>query len=323
MKWQTKVTVEPFNQQINYKHRFYLIGSCFAEHIYHALNQRKFQATCNSFGIMYNPFSLAKTVSRIVNKVEFQKEEFFKHQDLYRHFDSHSSVSGPELQETVQLHNDLLHKDYIDIKQRDVCIITLGSAFVSELLPGKKIVANNHKLPAKNFESRMLSVNEVKSSLTKLVKDIRSINPRMLFVFTVSPVRHIKSGLLTNSRSKAVLLEGISQLVESGDNLFYFPVYEIFMDELRDYRFYAKDMVHPSDVAVEYIWERFSEWIFRQETLETIKAVEQIQLAFAHRILHKKSQESEKFIRATKAKVEFLTKKYPYLDFSDELKKWY
>jgi len=319
MKWQTKVDVEAPERKQDYHTRFFLLGSCFTENTGRLLAERKFSSFLNPMGIQFNPVSMARVMERLVREMDFAEQELFLHQGLYRTFDAHSSLSREGAVETIAVLNGALAKGRKAIADAGVLVLTPGTAIVHRDKQSNRVVANNHKLPAERFERTLLTVDEVAQSLQKTIQLAREKQPALQVILTLSPVRHSRNGLPANSRSKAILLEGIWQCKESMNDVAYFPSFEIMMDELRDYRFYDRDMVHPSQAAIDHIWERFSQWMFDDETQRLIAEVEDVVRACNHRLLHPASSDAMMFRKRLAERLETMMEKHPHLDFTREL----
>lgn len=274
-----------------------MVGSCFTENIGSRLTDRKFNIAVNPFGIVYNPVSIASCLERLLGpKPEFQKEDLFEHMGLWHSWEHHGRFSRPDLQETLSQINDTCATAAEQLKGCSRLIITLGTSDVFYLKETGRIVANNHKMPATYFEQRRISFDEVVETLSNVLQKIFESQIGLQVIFSVSPVRHTRNGLVENQRSKAVLLLACEVLSRQYENVHYFPAYELLLDDLRDYRFYAADMIHPSDVAVDYIWNYFSEMYFSAETRKLNTAIEKVLTALNHRPFNPESEEYKAFV---------------------------
>lgn len=319
MKWQTMVDVDPLAGKHDYHTHFFLLGSCFTENTGRLLIERKFDTFSNPLGIQFNPVSMARVMERLLREEDFCENELFYHQGLYRAYDAHSALSREGVADTLMQLNGALAKGREALADTDVLVLTPGTAIVHREKRSNRVVANNHKLPSETFDRTILSVEEVVQSLRSTIDLAREMQPDLQVILTLSPVRHSRNGMPANSRSKAILLEGIWQCKASTSNVMYFPSYEIMIDELRDYRFYNRDMIHPSQAAIEHIWERFSHWLFDDETLLLIGEVEHVLRACKHRILHPGSDDARMFRENLVKRLETMMAKHPYLDFRKEL----
>ena len=291
------------------------LGSCFAENIGGKFQYYKFQITTNPFGIIFNPVSIEMLISRAVNNIQFTENDIFFHNDLWHCFEVHSELSNPNKEDFLNLLNQLLESTNNQITKSTHSIITYGTSWVYKNKQSGKIVANCHKIPQNQFEKEILSTQVIEQSIKNTIDLIRKINSSCHFIFTISPVRHIKDGFIENNISKSHLIAAIHssnfQLPASS----YFPSYEIMIDELRDYRFYAEDMLHPSQVAIGYIWERFVENYISEENQTTMEEVSSIQKGLAHRPFHSNTADHQKFLNALNAKIRMLQKKFPHFKF--------
>lgn len=296
------------------------IGSCFSEHIANRLIDLKFNVKTNPFGIVFNPRSIATSLHRMIHKKYFKEDDVFEKEGLWYSLEAHSSIcssSKNELLETLNYsinlwNQELCHANYL--------VVTLGSAFAYKHKQQEKIVANCHKLPQSLFDKLLLENHEIIVDFQELIEDVKSINPLLKWMFTVSPVKHLRDGVVENNLSKANLLLAVHQLVKQNSNCFYFPAYELVIDDLRDYRFYESDMAHPNAQAINYVWKRFSEVYFNDSTNQINDRVLQIHQAYHHRLFNKTTETSIKFKKNLLQKCVTLQSEYNYLDLSKELK---
>lgn len=284
--------IPPSDIKINLQDPIYLLGSCFSDNIGSLLIASKFRATINPFGTLYNPISIFKHLSGSVSP-----EDITRHQDVFYHWDCHGAVSALTKEALFSKYSDALDVHKKALSDAKWIMITLGTSWVYSLAGTDQVVANCHKHPASSFNKRLLGVEEVVTALTSTIRSLSKSGKRILL--TVSPVRHIRDGLVSNNRSKAILLEAVHQLVEGNKNCYYFPSYEIVIDELRDYRFYKDDMIHPADWAINYIWKQFQITYFDDQTLHFIRKWEPIQKALHHRPFHPSSTAHQTFLRQT------------------------
>ncbi len=289
------------------------LGSCFAENMAQKFQYFKFQNTSNPFGIIFNPVSIEKLVNRIVNKIEFSEKDIFFHNEQWHCYEVHSELSNPNKDELLSTLNGLISSTNKQIISSTHIIITFGTSWIYRNIESNEIAANCHKVPQKKFIKEILSVEIIHKSIQNTVELIQKVNPNCNFIFTVSPVRHIKDGFVENTLSKSHLIAAVhSQNLQPST---YFPSYEIMMDELRDYRFYAKDMLHPNQTAIDYIWERFSENYVSDESLKTMEEVDSIQKSLLHLPFNPNSERHQKFTKSIKHKINALTSNYPRFKF--------
>ena len=318
MKLYTTVHVAPSETKIGYGDKILLLGSCFADNIGEKFEEHYFQTTINPFGTLYNPASIAKAVldmgygSSGMGLVE--------HNGLWHSMMHHGSYSGVDKEEVIARCEESRIQMQETLQQASVVIVTFGTAWVYEY--EGEVVANCHKLPANQFIRRRLTVNEIVDMWQPIIASM----PDKHWIFTVSPIRHIKDGLHENQVSKAILLQAVDRLMaqqasrtsstsstSSTSCTSYFPSYEIMLDELRDYRFYAEDMVHPSAVAVDYIWQRFVETYMTTDTQQEMRVLHQLWRDRHHRFLHPDSPEAEQFAEHIKTRLQALQPRYPWL----------
>lgn len=320
MDLYTRISIPKAPFAFSYTEQTVLLGSCFAENIGKKLEENKFKTDLNPFGTLYNPSSIAEAIRMLLHPERFTGDDLFRHEGVYHSFSHHSRFSSPSETECLENINGRLFSSAEIIRKARRMIITLGTAWVYRLRSTGKIVSNCHKLPEKMFDRRMLSVDEITAEWKSLLLSLWEQNPELKILFTVSPIRHWKDGAHGNQLSKATLLLAVEQLQKDfPEQTAYFPAYEIMMDELRDYRFYADDMLHPSLQAVEYIWERFTETMLSRETQAILKEWKDIQKAINHKPFQPESEAYKHFISQTLLKMERLNEKFPYFDMTNEI----
>ncbi len=320
--FRTTFEIKPFTSGVGYSSPTLLLGSCFAQSIGNMLNIRKFPALTNPFGVIYNPKSVSMALHRIASGEVMNEENLHFHNNLWFSFYHHTSFSSPSKTECLNRINSSIRAAYQQWQCIDFLIITFGTARVYSLKEGNMPVANCHKLPDSAFYHRLLSVEDIVGDWQQQIDGMIRSKPSIRIIFSVSPIRHWKDGAVGNQVSKSTLLLAVNELVKLFPrNTVYFPAYEIMMDDLRDYRFYADDMLHPSDLAIEYIWERFSESAFAPSTKETAEKVMAIVRATNHRPLRPNSEEFRKFCWDTLSKIDTLEREHPSIDFTLEKEK--
>ena len=322
MQFRTQIPIPKSNFLIDYNSKIVSLGSCFAENIAEKLDYFKFENTCNPFGIIFNPVSIEKIIHKAVNQELFTEKDIFFHNERWHCFDVHSDLSNMNKEELLNDLNQLLQSTKQQLQEATHIIITYGTSWVYRNIATNQIVANCHKVPQKEFSKEILSVETIEKSIQNTMNFIQKINPNVSFIFTVSPVRHLKDGFVENQLSKAHLISAIHQILKisigvppSGAEGAYFPSYEIMMDELRDYRFYAEDMIHPNTVAIDYIWERFSETTISEESHSIMKEVETIQKGLQHRPFNPNSESHQQFLSKLQDKITRLQKRFPKIQF--------
>jgi len=295
------------------------MGSCFTEHIGQKLTELKFPVDVNPFGVIYNPWSVKNCLEVLIREKEFTKKElhYFDHQWLS--FYHQTSFSHPDLQQCLKTINEGIRFSSGFLKTAEFLFITFGTARVFTWKESGQVVSNCHKIPADQFERRMLSPGEITRMFVELMNELSAFNPRLKVVFTVSPVRHWKDGAVGNQVSKATLLLAIHNLRENFPETGYFPAYEIVMDDLRDYRFYAEDMIHLNRTANEYIWRLFKHSFIEKESQEIISRIEKILEAVAHRPMKPDSESHRKFLQESLKYAREVQEKYPFLDLRREM----
>ncbi|MDD3036600.1 GSCFA domain-containing protein [Bacteroides sp.] len=319
MDFQTKVEVPTGLPSITHAGQILLMGSCFAENMGLQLTESKFRVDVNPFGILYNPYSVLTALVEILKGKEYREGDLYVYKDYWHSPMHHGSFSASTQEETLQNINVRLQRAHHSIQELEWVILTFGTAYVYEQKGTGQAVSNCHKQPESNFNRRLLSVDEIVSEYTSLITSMTARNPNLKILFTVSPIRHIRDGLHSNQLSKATLLLAIHHLQQQFPKfVFYFPSYEIVLDELRDYRFYADDMLHPSSLTVRYLWECFSNTFFSIETKQIITVVKDICQDLAHKPFHPGSEAYQRFLGQIVLKIERLNGKYPYLDFQKE-----
>nr|WP_299323206.1 GSCFA domain-containing protein [uncultured Maribacter sp.] len=314
MNLLTKIPLSKSENPIDYSSQLLLLGSCFSENIGAKLEYFKFQGLQNPFGILFHPLAIEKLIQKSVHQEVFTEKDVFHENEQWHSFDAHSCLSNPSKEKIIDDLNDAVQNTTAQLKKASHIIITLGTAWVYRNNASEKVVANCHKVPQVNFNKELLSVNDVKQSLQRTIEMVQSINPAVQFIFTVSPVRHLKDGFVENQLSKSHLISAIHNVLED-NKISYFPSYELMMDELRDYRFYAKDMIHPNEVAIDYIWEKFCEVWIASNVYPTMKKIEKIQKGILHKPFNDKSEQHQKFLLKLNVLKSEIHKEYPDLVF--------
>lgn len=300
-----------------------LVGSCFAQNIGERLLRCKFRVDLNPFGILYNPLSVSTALERIMDGVPFDDSSslLVQNEGLWHSLLHHGCFSAADKDALLANVNNRLLAAHDNMPSLDVLVLTLGTSYVYSLADSGLVVGNCHKLPASMFKRSMLSVKDITDTMAAMLARLFAVRPSCKILFTVSPIRHLRDGAHDNQLSKATLLLAIEELLRCfPDNTAYFPAYEIMLDELRDYRFYADDMVHPSTLAVEYLWTRFSEYCFNRSTREACHEAEDIARALAHRPVNPDSDAYRKFLSKILLKIDAIQRKHPYFDFENEKK---
>jgi hypothetical protein len=301
-----------------------LLGSCFAENMGKKFDYFKFQATTNPFGIIFNAVSLEKLIRRAVENRTFTENDIFFHNDLWHCYEVHSELSNSDKDAFLKSLNNIIRSTNKQLNDSTHIIITLGTSWVYRNIESNEIVANCHKVPQKQFTKELLSIHQIEESLQSIISLIHSVNPNCNFIFTVSPVRHIKDGFTENTLSKAHLIAAIHSVLNqkfstslelTTQNRNYFPSYEIMMDELRDYRFYAEDMLHPNQTAIDYIWIQFFENYVSESVFGLMNEICSIQKGLQHRPFNPNTENHQKFLNQLDLKIKAIKNQYPFIKF--------
>ena len=309
MKFRTEISLTPLAEGMGHGAKIFALGSCFAENISERLSRAKFSVTSNPFGVLFNPASIANAIERLADSRAFAVCDITAGKESYFSFDAHSSLDGKTNTEAFANLNRAVAQGAKSLADADWVILTFGTAWVYE--HEGRVVANCHKQPAAEFVRRRLSVGEIVERYSRLLDG--ALREKKV-ILTVSPVRHIGDGLQENSVSKATLRLAVEELVMKYENAHYFPSYEILIDDLRDYRYYADDLAHPSKMAVEYVWERFCEAVLSPKAQELLPKIAQIVSAVEHRPFNPNSEEHKKFCRRMLERADAI----PEIDFSLE-----
>jgi hypothetical protein len=325
MKLRTQVPLQQAEHQLDYQSQLLLLGSCFVENIGQKIDYYKFRALQNPYGVLFHPKAIENLVSRSVQETEYSEKDIFFRDERWHCFDAHSDLSDVSKEALVRKLNEGLKATRQQIFNSTHIVITLGTAWVYQNKASGTNVANCHKVPQKQFSKKLLSVEVIVQSLENILNLIQSANPNVQIIFTVSPVRHLKDGFVENQQSKAHLITAVRQILSSRtDHAYgqpgsrdkhYFPAYEIMMDELRDYRFYKADMVHPNDLAVDYIWERFKKVWISDAAFATMEKVNEIQKGMLHKPFNPKAEAHQKFLSSLNTKTRELQEEFPFIAF--------
>lgn len=324
LKFKLTLASKRSENSIGYRDQLFLIGSCFSENMGAKLNTHLFKVFENPHGVLFNPISVAQSLSDCINHKQYAEADLFQLNEVWNSWNHHSRYSGITPKEAVEKINNSITKAHAFLKTADHIVITLGSAWVYQLnsqspFAAGQVVANNHKAPATWFDKALMKPDALVLLLNKMVKDLLQFNAHLQIIFTISPVRHLREGLVENNRSKAVLIQAVHEIVDSTENTAYFPSYEYVIDDLRDYRFYAEDLVHPNYAASNYVWEKWVETYMNEETQNIMKQVAELQLAMQHKPFFAGSTQHKEFLQNCIAKSERLLSHYPYLSLNDQV----
>ena len=321
MEFRTTVKTGENRSWLHHSDSVVLLGSCFSDNMGGKMHGALINALVNPMGTLYNPMSIASGVQRLIECRPMAGQELFMQSGVWNSYDFHSRYSLPDKQVTLDRMNQRIELGHKTLRQAQLLTITLGTAIVYRLRSTGQVVANCHKVPQHEFERKMESVPEMAQVLDGMLTALHQFNPNLRIIFTVSPIRHIADGLDVNSLSKASLRVAIQNAIVSHQEYCdYFPAYEIMLDDLRDYRFYTSDMVHPSDVAVEYIWQAFQATYLDDRSALAVARCERVHKRLQHRPMSANRETVERFNNDTASVVRNLIKEYPYLSQNPELK---
>ena len=340
MEFMLDINIASPHQKISYSDKVLLIGSCFTEHIGNRLQELKFSVLQNPNGILFDPRSVAFSLVSYIQNKRYKEEDLFYHNELWQSWQHHSRYSHTEKEACLRNINESQQQTHLFLKQADWLVVTLGSSFSYHLtedtpddcrkgighlrtnefvdVPGGE-VANCHRAPSQWFYKHLMSVEEIHTALDGCIHQLWQFNPKLKILFTISPVRHIRDGVVENNRSKARLIEVVHHLVNKFDGLYYFPAYELVIDVLRDYRFYDVDMVHPNYAATEFVLEKFMENYLDGESVSIADEVKKIVIARKHKAFQPGTKAHQQFLQTNFSRVQDLLKRYPFLQLNEEL----
>ncbi|TMI91375.1 MAG: GSCFA domain-containing protein [Bacteroidetes bacterium] len=333
MEFQVPISIRPLANPIGYQHKILLIGSCFTEHIGDSLEELKFSVLQNPNGILFDPHSVCKSLNSYIQQKQYSEEDFFQLNEVWHSWNYHSRYSHTNLREAVRIVNESQQRAHEFLKTADWIIITLGSSFSYRLTSSSESskvshiggdleragVANCHRAPAQWFHKHLMTIDEVVSGLDDSLQRLFQFNPKLNIIFTVSPVRHIRDGVVDNNRSKARLIESVHHLVSKWEKSYYFPAYELVIDVLRDYRFYDADLVHPNYMGTEFVLEKFAESCIEDKSLKVMEEVKSIVTARKHRAFQPETNAHRQFLKTQLEKAKELKQRHPFLDLSEEI----
>lgn len=317
--FRTKLNFSRAPFALSYEHQTLGLGSCFAVHIGRRLQKYKFPVQNNPFGILYNPASMRRAIERLRSGEPYGPDDLFEQNGLWSNFDFHGSFSHFRPETALEAMNRALQSGRAQLAGSRRLILTFGTAFVFEHLEQEKIVANCHKVPASQFRRYRLGVEDIVTPWVSLLEELKKDQPDLRVILSVSPVRHLRDGLVENQRSKATLALALEEICRRLDYAHYFPAYELLLDDLRDYRFYDRDLSHPNDLAVDYIWDHFRQTYFDETTDRIFQQVQKIVAGSEHRPLHPGSPGRRQFVAQQLDRIQNLRQTYPFLDFSEEI----
>jgi hypothetical protein len=326
MEFMIGIDIKKPERQIAYGDKLLLIGSCFTEHIGNSLNELKFTVLQNPNGILFDPASVCRSIISYIQDRQYDESELFQLNEIWHSWQHHSRFSNVDKTEGLQAINQSQRQAHQFLKEADWVIITLGSSFVYQLTDEAKkitessgLVANCHRAPAQWFQKRLLAIDEIIAALDNCYHQLIRFNPKLNIIFTVSPVRHIRDGVVENNRSKARLIEAVHHLVDKFDKLYYFPAYELVIDVLRDYRFYDADLAHPNYMATNFVLEKFRETCIDEPSQRLMEEVRKIVIARKHRAFQPETMAHKDFLKTHFEKAKALQERYPFLNIGKEI----
>ncbi|MBS1743687.1 MAG: GSCFA domain-containing protein [Bacteroidetes bacterium] len=319
MDFHAEFFPKSFVHKINHRHNLLLVGSCFTEQMGNKLMTHKFRVLENPNGILFNPVSIAQAVTSYATGKKYEETDLFYFNELWGSWQHHTKFSNISKIKALEVINTSQEAAIGFIKKADWILITLGSAFVYEQHTGesREVVANCHKVPTDKFYRRLLEPQEIKNELLNMMETVRAVNAGVKFIFTISPVRHLREGFIENNRSKAALIQAVHSITDK-EQVFYFPAYELVIDDLRDYRFYAEDMVHPNYAATNYVWEKFVEACIDEPSVQLMKEIAVVVAARNHRPFNPESEQHKKFLHTNLQKLRHIKNANPYVNFDEE-----
>lgn len=331
MEFMAPIDIKRLPQPITYRDKILLIGSCFTEHIGNALEEVKFHVLQNPHGILFDPHSVCRSLVSYIHNKRYTEDDLFYQNEVWHSWSHHSRFSNTDKQRAVENINASQQRAHDFLKEADWIIITLGSSFSYRLtglaepssykggLGEAAAVANCHRAPGQWFNKHMMSIDETVSGLDNCYHQLLKFNPKLKIIFTVSPVRHLRDGVVENNRSKARLIEAVHHMVNKFEGLYYFPAYELVIDVLRDYRFYDIDLAHPNYMATSFVLEKFTTTCLDKEAQQVMEEVKKIVIARKHKAFQPDTEAHRKFLQAQSERARELVKQYPFLDLKEEM----
>jgi hypothetical protein len=327
MDMMLHIDLKKLSPPISYKHKIMLVGSCFTEHIGNSLGDLKFTVCQNPNGILFGPDAVCKSLLSYADNKKYSTDDLFQLNEVWNSWQHHSRFSNISSAEAVRIINESQQQAHDFLKQADWLVITLGSSFTYKLTHRADLalvqigdgVANCHRAPANWFTKEMLDNDDIEVLLKECLGRLKAFNPKLKFILTVSPVRHIRDGVVENNRSKARLIEAVHYIIAKFESDYYFPAYELVIDVLRDYRFYDIDLVHPNYPATEFVLEKFTENCIDEETQQVMQEVKKIVIARKHRAFQPETKAHQQFLMTHFEKVKALQEKHPFLNLKEEL----
>jgi hypothetical protein len=320
MKMMVDIDIKSPAERIRYEHSVFLAGSCFTEHIGGRLADLKFPILQNPNGILFDPLSVCTSLQSYIEPRVYTEADLFHLNELWQSWQHHSIFSGMQKEQVLEQINQSQQQAHNFLKDADWMIITLGSAYSYQLIRDTQHVANCHRAPAQWFNKRLVDIPVIVDSLAVTIAKLSAFNPKLKIIFTISPVRHLRDGVVENNRSKARLIEAVHEVVEQSAYCFYFPAYELVIDVLRDYRFYDIDLAHPNYAATEYVFSKFKELFMEKQTQDMMDEVKKVMTAYRHKPFQSSTQAHKSFLQKSLDKTMQLQAQLPQLDFSEQVR---
>ncbi|HLY69498.1 MAG TPA: GSCFA domain-containing protein [Puia sp.] len=319
MNFMLDVQITSPEKKINYLDPVMLVGSCFTEHIGNNLQELKFQTFQNPSGILFDPQSVSSSIISYIHNKKYSEADLFYFNELWQCWNLHSMFSDTDKERCLQMINESHAKAHRFLKKSKWLILTLGSSFSYRLRENNQPVANCHRAPAQWFDKHLMTIEEINSAFDSCIHQLFQLNPDIRIILTVSPVRHIRDGVIDNNRSKARLIECIHHLVNKFAKIYYFPAYELVIDVLRDHRFYDIDMVHPNYQATEFVLQKFVQHYVDDESTSLMEEIRKVIIARKHKAFNPATRAHKKFLQDQFDKVTSLKAKHAFLDLAEEL----
>lgn len=313
------INIKSPEKRISYPDKIFLSGSCFTEHMGRRLEELKFPVIQNPNGILFDPLSVCKSIVSYIQNKQYQPEDLFYMNELWQSWQHHSQFSGMDKEIVLKNINRSQQKAHNFLKEADWLIITLGSSFSYQLIESGEAVANCHRAPAQTFRKHLLGIDETITALDTCLHQLFHFNKKINILFTISPVRHLRDGVIENNRSKSRLIEAVHHLVNKFSRLYYFPAYELVIDVLRDYRFYDIDLAHPNYSATEFVFEKFVQYFINEDSQALIEEIKRIVIARKHKAFQPETNAHKEFLRVQLEKINLLQSRCPDLDFKEEI----
>lgn len=319
MQFFAPINIKPVQPSITYNDRILLTGSCFTEHIGNHLMDAKFNVLQNPNGILFDTLSVCRSLVSYIENKQYTADDLFYLNECWHNWQYHSRFSNIDQQECLRNINASQNATHTFLANASWLIVTLGSSFCYKLAETGMPVANCHKAPAKQFIKYLCTIDESVAALEETLEQLFQLNPKLNIIFTISPVRHLRDGVVDNNRSKARLIEAVHHTVNKFEKAHYFPAYELVIDVLRDYRFYDIDLTHPNYAATSFVLEKFAETCFDAPTVSLMEEIRKIVIGSNHKAFNPSSQQHKQFLQTHFEKTTALQQQYPQLDFSKEL----